>query len=297
MKNIRITYNQIELLEIIESFRFLPLKVLTKITKKKGLYSYRQSLQKAISKLEERGLLKSFYYGNNWKVVYLTTKGGRMLADARGIQFKNISVPNQGYKVQFAMLEHTVKVAMLYNDFLKELKSYPHIKLEKWIGDQRMNMQYTFRINRSGKKKTRILSPDSYFNIQVDKDNYHYFLEYDTGTMDKTQLSFKFMRYFEYFMYGNWKENFNTYPKILFLTERSKKRIDNLIPDEEFDFEKALKNRGCFDDSKNVINMAIANSSNLMSISSADISNFLDVEIIFSQITEEWAKQVLKRYQ
>ncbi len=297
MKNIRITYNQIELLKIIESFRFLPLKVLTKITKKKGLYSYRQSLQKAISRLEERGLLKTFYYGNNWKVVYLSTKGGHMLADAMGIPFKEISIPNQGYKVQFAMLEHTVKVAMLYNDFLKEINSLPHIKLEKWIGDQRMNLQYTFRLNRSGKKKTRILSPDSYFNIKVDKDIHHYFLEYDTGTMDKTQLSFKFMRYFEYFMYGDWEKDFNTYPNILFLTERSEERLSNLLPEEDFNLERALKFRGNFEESRHVIKMAIANTSNLMSISSTDISDFLGNEIIFKRITTKWAREILKRYQ
>ena len=295
MRNLRITYNQIEVLDIIYSFRYLPLKVLTVIAKKRELYSYRQTLGSAVIKLEKKGLIRSFYYGNNWKVVYITKKGAKLLADVKELDIKNVRVPNQGMKVQFSMLEHTVTIALLYEQFVSELANYPHVSLKKWLGDQRMLCQYSFHSAKASKTVRRNLIPDSYFELEFNNATHNYFLEYDTGRMDKKQLAKKFMRYFEYFVYGDWEERFGQYPTILFITDRSKDRMGNLfVESEKFDFEKALQNRYYFDKATSLINKALSMSDNIRSMNSADIRAFLNSSIIFTYSNEEWESELLE---
>lgn len=42
------------------------------------------------------------------------------------------------------------------------------------------------------------------------------------------------MRYFEYFVDGDWKERFKQYPTILFITDRSKERMGLYVSVYEF---------------------------------------------------------------
>ncbi|MFH1543244.1 MAG: replication-relaxation family protein [Patescibacteria group bacterium] len=295
MKNIRITYNQIEILDIVNSFRYLPLKVLVKIAKKEKLYAFRQNISRIVNRLEQRGFIKCFYYGNNWKVIYLTKLGVDILASARGVNPKEFGIPNNGVKVQFAMLEHTVKIAELYEQFLCELASYPEFNLLEWHGDQKALYHYSFKSTRTGKTIKRNFSPDSYFKMQKDEAVLGYFLEYDTGNMDKEQLTRKFMRYFEYFVYGDWSKRFTVFPSILFLTNRSDEQINNLLEKDEVELNKALKDRPHLAKSKHVILKGIGISDNLKSISSDKIREFLRIEIIFAHINEKWSKQLLNK--
>jgi len=297
MNRIRMTKNQIEILDVIQSFRYMPLKVLIIIAKKRGLYSYQQSLSRLILKLEDAGYLRGFLYGNNWKVVYITKKGAKRLAFEKGISISDISIPNQGQRVQFTTLEHTVKIAKLYASVFDALKPYPNILIKKWIGDQHIICQYSFRSNRSGKNIRRNLMPDSYFEILKDEEIFSYFLEYDTGTMDKAQLVPKFMRYFEYYVYGDWKERFRQFPTILFLTDRSEISMDNIFQESSIDLEKALSVRKEFNNSENVIWQGIGASENIRSINSSHIRDFLSQNIILDFTNKQWTESLLKSLQ
>lgn len=113
--------------------------------------------------------------------------------------------------------------------------------------------------------------------------------------MDKDQLARKFMRYFEYFIYGDWKESLRNFPSILFITERSEKEISKLVVQEGFSLEQALENRSQFTDSDNVIYRGIGYSDNLKSYSYEEITSFLKTRIIFIRNTEIWAKQLLEK--
>lgn len=84
---------------------------------------------------------------------------------------------------------------------------------------------------------------DSYFEVMKDDSIFGFFLEYDTGTMDKAQLVPKFMRYFEYYVYGDWKERFGSFPTTLFLTDRSEVSMENIFQESTIELEKALSVR------------------------------------------------------
>lgn len=281
MKNIRLTYNQIELLRIIYSFKYLPLRGLLEITKSKGLFSYKESLHKVLGKLERKGLISSFYYGNNWKVVYITQSGANILADSLGVARKEILVPNRKVKVKFANLEHTMSIVGIYNDLVS------NFEIKNWAGDQQVFCKYEFRANFSGKKFVRNLIPDGYFEV----DNHKFFLELDTGTMDRDQLAMKFRRYFEYYVYGNWREKYAKYPNVLFITERPFEQMARLIQSE--DVNRFLVNRNYFKNSKNILYRGIGISENLRSINSKYITEFLQTTIIFTY-KEYWIKDLQK---
>ena len=100
MNKKRVTKNQIELMKIIHSFRYIPVKVLLIACQKAGLYQYRESLSVALKKLQDHGWIESVFYGNKWKVVYLTSTGAKKLADALVLHYSNVKViyPPDGIK-------------------------------------------------------------------------------------------------------------------------------------------------------------------------------------------------------
>lgn len=281
MRNFRLTYNQIELLRIIYSFKYLPLRGLLEITKANGLFGYKESLHKVIKKLERLGLVNSFFYGNNWKVVYITSLGADVLADSLGIPRKDILVPNRNVQLKFANLEHTLSIVNIYTALIS------NFEFKNWLGDQQVFCKYEFRANISGKKIIRNLIPDGYFEVE----NQKFFLELDTGTMDRDQLAMKFRRYFEYYVYGDWKDKYGKYPNVLFITERPFEQMARLIQNEDLD--RFLMNRNYFINSKNVLYKGIGISDNLRSINSRLIAEFLQISVIFTY-KEYWIKDLQK---
>ncbi len=293
-KKLILNKSQIELLDIIQSFRYIPLKVLVEVTKSRSLYSYKQTLNRVLLKLERVGYLRSFLYGNNWKVVYITKAGAKRLAFELSAPIAEIAIPNQGQRVQYATLEHTVQIARLYKKVSEVIANSPAFSINKWIGDQHIICQYKFRSARSGRTIRRNLLPDSYFEVSSNENTFRYFLEYDTGTMDKAQLVPKFMRYFEYFIYGDWEKRFESFPEIVFLTDRSKEALDNLFPQSEIAIEAALDQRNKFSQSENVIWKGIGTAENLRSINSTHIRGFLSKKIFVDFTDSKWVEKLLK---
>ncbi len=294
MKKIRLNKNQIETLKIIQSFRYLPMKVLMGIVFEKKVYSHLSGLSKGLNRLEYSGLIKSFLYGNNWKVVFITKLGAETLAMESGIPIKNLSIPNLSHKVGFATLEHTVKIANLYLELSLDIPNFPEFIIKDWLGDQQVFLQYKFRSARNGKTIKRNLAPDSLFILIKNEQELPYFLEYDTGTMDREQLVQKFLRYFEYFVYGDWKEKFKEFPSILFLTERSENSMQKYLQEPEIHLEKALTLRSKFLESQNIIWRSIGIAENIKSINSQIINDFFKTKIIFTYTNKSWTKELLK---
>ena len=139
--------------------------------------------------------------------------------------------------------------------------------------------------------------PDSYFEISNSEEMHNFFLEYDTGTMDKAQLVPKFMRYFEYYVYGDWQERFKSFPIILFLTDRSEISMDNIFQESSIDLEKALSVRKEFSKSENVIWQGIGASENILSINSSHIRDFLSQNYILDFTNKQWTESLLKSLQ
>lgn len=297
MRNVFYTLKQLQMLDIIRCFRFIPMKVLFSICYARGIYRRQATISDVNKKFEKLGLTRSFYYSNGCKVIYITKKGADILIQDLGISADQINIPRTNQKICFARLEHTVEIANLYCELIQTVNENSEIEISNWISDQLIQCKYQYRSDKTARMVKRVLYPDSYFNIQKAESEFQIFLEYDTGSMDRKQLGLKFRQYFEYFVYGDWISDYTEFPIILFITNRSKERLQNISAESQIEIEKALSNRKIFIKSPNIIWKGIGLAENGGSIASYQIKNFLNRKFIFVQSEEKWAKTLLKELQ
>jgi DNA-binding PadR family transcriptional regulator len=289
MQEIEIIDKKTKLLMLIHSFRFIPLKILVEIVLDKKIYSHFQSFYYAIAGLEKDGFIDSYTYGisHNWKVVFISTKGAKYLYESLGIP---AIAPGKRRKVKLSMLEHTVEIAKIYMQLTKELQ------IKKWLGDQQVFCQYSY--HNGDKKVKKELDPDGYFEVMHEDKFIPFFLEFDTGTMDRKALAVKFMRYFEYFVYGKWEEKYMQFPNIFFLTERSEQSMRGMIsPETSIDLSKFSLDRKAFKNSPNIIYKGIGLSETVERIKSDKIREFLKLNFIFTYKNSLWVNDILKSLQ
>lgn len=191
-------------------------------------------------------------------------------------------------------MEHTVQITNLYGKLSEIISYHPNLPIQKWIGYQHIICQYKFRSARSAKSIRRNLLPDSYLELNLKGRVFRYFLEYDTGTLDKAQLVPNFMRYFEYFVYRDWQEKLVAFPSLIFLIDRSEKSLENIFIQSQIDLNVALRNRYNFSKSENVLWKRIGASENIRSINSSHIKNFLSKDIILDFTNSAWTYRLLK---
>jgi hypothetical protein len=227
-------YNDIRILGIVNSFRFLPLQVLTKILIEKKLYGSYQAVSRCVNRLREHGLIRTTYYTNNAKIIFLSRLGAKQLATGTGVNEDSINCPERLTGVNFFALEHTVKVANLYLLIQSECQRL-NIELLEFKGDHSIRYEYEYRAE-TGRMIKRLVMPDAIIKLQREsKPQLTIFIEYDRGTESSNDVALKYTKYFEYFMFGDWKTTFDTedFPIIIFVSENTEQRILNLIPKEQ----------------------------------------------------------------
>ncbi len=288
-----LTKNKIEVLRIIESFRFLPLSVLVDICIENKIYAKRESISRVIKDLEAQGLIGSYMWGNNSKALFVRGSAIRELSIALGLPIYYFTSPSFKDRIQTYGLEHTIEIANIYKKLNLYLKRNTTFRIDFWKGDQNVKCFYEKWSLAHGKKVKRVLEPDSYFRISKDEKIYEFFLEYDTGTMFRKQLVEKFSKYFEYMLYGDHKEKYLHFPYILFITQRDKSLMDKMLqmPDEKL--EIFLNSRPKFSKTNHLLYEAVGNSINLNSHMDSEIRLFLNHKIIFTYYQTEWEKEIL----
>jgi len=220
-------YNDIQILGIVNSFRFLPLQVLTKILLEKKLYGSYQAVSRTVSRLREHGLIRTTYYTNNAKIIFLSRIGAKQLATGTGVNEDSINCPERLTGVNFFALEHTVKVANLYLILLRECQKH-NLILRKFTGDHFTRYEYEFRSNHSGKMIRRYVMPDAEMELEIEGYTFTFWIEYDRGTEYSKDVAVKYMKYLEY--YNTIRDDKDKkLPIIIFITESTQERIKNLI--------------------------------------------------------------------
>lgn len=269
--NIRLNKNRVELLHIIQSFKFIPLKGLAEIAKARDLYRYIQNLRNVLRKLEEAELIKSFLYGNKSKAFYLTTKGRAVLSDKLNIDKKLLPIVKSNQKPTFATLYHSQQLCGIYAKL-----SINHT-INNWVSSQNLHLKYEFRNNRYGRKVRRVLNPDACFEV----GNKKYFLDYNPYDIKKEEFAIKIARYFEYFCYGDWKDRFGEFPILVFIVDKKQSEIDRWLISESVDLSRALNNRKYFENSKNVVWQAVGLLENIKNMNSSKIKLLLALKLYF----------------
>lgn len=267
----------LEILFLINAFRFLPLQVLSKILMRKKIYSHYQSVQRSISKLEKERYIRSKFYTKNAKVIFLSKLGAKILSENSGIPIYDINCPERLTGVNYNMLEHTIKVAELYL-FIDEIFNTHGIELIDFKGDHSTRYKYSFE---SGSKRIeRYVMPDAVIKYKLEDKVKTIFIEYDRGTEYSADVAIKYTKYFQFFKYFNWQEYFEEFPTILFISENTIQRILNLIPIENFESWKDNIDR--LKSYKNVVLRGLSMHESLYMVAKSDIEKFLSNQFLFT---------------
>jgi len=220
-------YNDIQILGIVNSFRFLPLQVLTKILIEKKLYGSYQAVSRCVNRLREHGLIRTTYYTNNAKIIFLSRLGAKQLSTGTGVSEDSINCPERLTGVNFFALEHTVRVANLYLLLFRECQKHDLI-LKSFTGDHFTRYKYEFRSNHSGKMIRRYVMPDAEMELEIEGYTFTFWIEYDRGTEYSKDVAVKYMKYLEYYNTIRSDED-KKIPIIIFITESTEARIKSLI--------------------------------------------------------------------
>lgn len=290
----KITKNKIEVLKIIESFKFTPLAVLNLLCIEKGIYTSREAVSRVLRQCVKENLIGFYQYGNNSKAFYLKYLGGKVLSQEFNISIKHLSIPEKKGRVQLFALEHTLSNANLYAEFVRSLKDLSDIKILEWKGEQNNRHLYEYSSYSTGKKVRRELKPDSYCKLDVNGNIFEIFIEYDTGTEGKKKLIEKFMRYFEYMSYGKWQEIYSSFPIVLFITERNPSAMERMIEKPDISENDLIYSRDKFNRTNNVIYGAVGQHENLYSIGSDLITQFINHTFIFTY-PNLWTKSLIEK--
>lgn len=263
-------FNDIQIMSIVNNFRFIPLKVLSEILIDQGVYSSYQAVSRAVIRVRKKGFIRTTYYANNAKIIFLSKKGAKALATGTGVSVENINCPERLTGVNFFALEHTVKVAQLYRLFIRECNKHS-LNLAKFTGDFSARYEYEFR-GTSGKMIKRFIMPDAEIEIENNDQRVKLWIEYDRGTESSKDVAVKYMKYLEYFDVN--EEEIEKLPIIIFITESTKQRLNNLVVKDdnyngEWDWYNTNKTY------KNVVLKGVAMADGIRNMRSSVIERYL----------------------
>lgn len=267
--------SDVEILYTVSIFKFIPLKVLADILIAKGIYGFYQGVARSITRLEKQGLLRTKYYANHSKIIFLSKTGAGVLSVNKGIPLENINCPDRITNVNFFAIEHTIEVSKLFYIFSIECEKYG-FKLVEFRGDAYQRYEYSYKewINNDQKKITKYVVPDAFVRIDVGDEKVHeFFVEYDKGSEYSKDIAEKYQKYFEYYsLSGKYKQD-DKFPSVLFITT-TKQRILNLISDLPTKDNNGYR---LFSNSKlkNVVFQGISDSKGEVFLDSYKINKFL----------------------
>jgi len=263
-------FNDIQIMSVVNNFRFIPLKVLSEILIDQGIYSSYQAVSRAVIRIRKKGFIRTTYYANNAKIIFLSKKGAKALAIGIGVSVESINCPERLTGVNFFALEHTVKVAQLYRLFIRECRKH-NLNLTKFTGDFSSRYEYQFRAT-SGKMIKRFIMPDAEIEIGNNDQRVKLWIEYDRGTESSKDVAVKYMKYLEYFNEN--EEEIEKLPIIIFITESTKQRLNNLVvKDDNFNGEWDWYNTN--KSYKNAVLKGVAMADNIRNMRSSLIEKYL----------------------
>lgn len=266
----------VEILYLVHLFRFLPLKTLSNLLIRRGTYTKYQAVSRNIKRLIKFRYLRERKYDFNAKFLFLSSLGADVLSHQRPIPREYINTPVRLAGVNLFAIEHTLKVVEIYELFYAESKKH-NFEIIEFKGDGSVRFLVEFRDNLLGKKIKKYILPDALVRIQKDDEIKTYFIEYDKGTEYSKDVATKYTKYFQYFEYDeNWKDMFGEFPTIIFIVEKTRKRILNLIPTENFPNLNNFPRKEDYLRCSNVVIKSIGLHENINSTGSSIINEFLE---------------------
>jgi len=173
-------------------------------------------------------------------LYYLTEQGARIVAEAKGISFKDVNYKRKFRERDESKLFHEMNITDTRITLASaEQKYIDRIKILEWRSENDCAQPYTVKHPQTGKWQRKFFRPDAYFKLRIGEETIASFLEVDTGTESHSRrIIDKVKRYQEYSKEGLFKKEYNEEKfRVLIVTTRSEDRIVNM----KHEIEKIVK--------------------------------------------------------
>jgi hypothetical protein len=215
----RITDRDLEILKLVESYRFVSGEQIERCVFLRGEKGERRRTRCAarLRKMFDNGLLGRvrwpFHAITLPMVYYLEKPGADLLALRLGVERDRIRAPSRTEKRPaidrgLLFLVHTLTV----NDFrhiFTQACEREGVELRRWLNEYELGRDYA-EIEYRGRTTKQAVQPDGYCLIGVGDKQAHLFVEVDMDTSSATRWAPKVLALSEYRRTGNYADRFGT---------------------------------------------------------------------------------------
>lgn len=185
----------------------------------KGLENSQSELiaRRRIRKLFDSQLIDRFFVdigteGTSQGHIVLDKLGSKVVAGLLNLSDKEISWTYEMNEARLPFLKHMVDVNNFYIFLLRKARAYKH-EVTGYRTENHVRHSFIFW----GKKMA--CNPDAYGQYWFSEDEgFHFFLEWDNGTMSAPVFQRKHQRYTAYYASGEFKSIYGEFPLILTVT-------------------------------------------------------------------------------
>jgi DNA-binding Lrp family transcriptional regulator len=152
--------------------------------------------------------------------IILDSPGAAVVANLLQSNVKELGWRKEINKSTLPFLQHTIEINQFYIWMLRYARLHGHE-----LGSYMVENLTRYEFEYWGKRY--IVNPDAYGQYFIGDDGFHYFLEWDMGTMGVNAFQQKQKRYAAYYASDAYKVHFDTFPLVLVVTT-SEERVMNL---------------------------------------------------------------------
>lgn len=242
---------QKEAIKLVYEMRILSTSQLSKILNRNIVYVREQLLILYKNRFLYKINNSSFEEGNKEAYWMLDTAGALFIAGAYGIKVKQLNWNIRDNLIKFEKLSHSLKISEIRTKLEIAAREKSH-KIESCFCDR--HLYYEF----SSENKKYVLRPDMFLVYNDGSKIYQYFFEIDMGTMtisgpkNRTSVVIsKIPKYEGFKSSGEWKQYFEVYPRVIFLTttkNRALYMVDAIKRVQTTDQEILISTLGFFEE-------------------------------------------------
>lgn len=215
----KFTTCQKEAIKLIYEMRILSTSQIAEILKLSVKYTSSQLVGLYNGGFLYRKYVNRTFDESKGEAYWIIDRGGALfIAGSYGINMKELNWDIRDNLIGFEKLEHSRKISEVRTILEREATLRGH-KIEEAYCDRHLHYEFIIENKKLG------LSPDLYLKYNDGEKIYQYFFEIDRGTMtingpvNRSSVVLSKIPRYEGFLESNvWQENFEAFPRVVFLT-------------------------------------------------------------------------------
>lgn len=149
--------------------------------------------------------------GSSQAHIVLDSLGGKVVAGMLNLPVKELQWRYEMNEARLPYLEHMVKINDCYLALLKNARKAHH-EVTQYIAENHVRHEFKYWNQRV------VFNPDAYGQYWNGDEGFHFFLEFDNGTMTPTTFGRKHQRYTAFYASEEYTKHYENFPLVLTVT-------------------------------------------------------------------------------